>query len=153
MRFILGFAALGLLLLLCWSPPAYPVQCDPGELVIQNGTSFGECIGYCTQELRVDRDEVVHVQRAHKSSGLPDKRRARPVTAEEWVKLVEVTDLDTLLSLKSRYGCPDCYDQGAEWIEVQCGSTLKRVSLSYGASLPTIDGLLNRLRELRNSFQ
>lgn len=153
MRIFTWFAIGGLPLLLAWSAAARPAQCDADALVIRNGTSFGECVGYCAGELQVDHHEIVYVQRATKDSGRSDKRRTRPVTDKEWAELVALTDLDALLSLKTRYGCPDCFDQGAEWIEVQCGATVKRVSLSYGARLAPIDGLLNRLRELRKTFQ
>ena len=128
-------------------------ECDSNSLVITSGTYFSECVGYCESELRIDRNEIVYSQPSSTDSPLPDKRKSRATTKEEWNHLVNLANVQIFQSLEQIYGCPYCYDQGAEWIAIRCDDFVKRITVSYGAPLEPIHALLTRIRKIRKGFE
>ena len=81
---------------------------------------------------------------------VPQVFEGEVVTApEEFQELLGAVDMQALQALPNVLGCPDCADGGAEWIEVEIGNTLKRVTFEYGAAIPSIQPLLDLVRERR----
>lgn len=56
------------------------------------------------------------------------------------------------MELDSIYGCPDCADGGAEWIEIQDDQQIKKVTFEYGDTLAPIENLMLELRDLREAY-
>lgn len=120
------------------------------DLVLRSGTSFGECIGYCRHEIEIDPTEIVVTESSWSPGQLPTRVTRATITPAEWSELVELVGQYDLRGLEEVYGCPDCADGGAEWIEVQKGDVTRRVAFQYGASdVPRVQPLVERLREIR----
>lgn len=145
--------ALLLLLLLAACGRGTPALTASGEadLVIRSGTSFGMCIGYCYTELTVSGTEatLTRTSREPERSPITHRLALRP---SEWESLVALADSGALAGLQEVYGCPDCADGGAEWVEVQHDGQTRRVTFEHGATVPGIERLIARLRELRGRF-
>ena len=140
----LGFAAA------CTGPA------DTAELLadtrIRAGTAFGMCLGYCMTELRVAPDEVLFVESSRDPAKYPDRVRRAALQPGEWEEIVALARPSQLEGLKEVYGCPDCADGGAEWIEVESGGTRRRVTFEYGSRVEPIQPLIDKARALRQRF-
>ncbi len=115
---------------------------------ITSGWSFGECVGLCHQEVVFRATIALYSQRSWDPS-VPDIEGEVQIPREEWQKLLAAVDMQTLQALPDVLGCPDCADGGAEWIDVELGSTQKRVTFEFGAAIPSIQPLLDLARARR----
>ena len=131
-----------------------PTEADEGGILIHYGTSFGECIGYCITELTVEDGHATWVRNGWDRDmvEMPEIRVERDLSGEDWAILRSLARLDVLKSLQDVYGCPDCLDGGAEWVELAEEDQAKRVTIEYGETLQPVAGLLHELRALNESF-
>jgi hypothetical protein len=133
----------------CTSSPAGPDAVS----VIRATTSFGFCLGYCKTTLEITAGGLTYVEEATRSGELPPVRRTAPVSSSEWDALVAALDRSRIETLPETLGCPDCADGGAESIEVIGPDWRKSVTFEYGATIPELQPLLERVRTLRARFQ
>lgn len=119
------------------------------QMVIKNGTFFGMCGGYCLTETTIREAGASYRESSREPDKFPDKNKSLALTADEWRDLVDAVDMGALTALDSIIGCPDCADGGGEWIEIQNGAQTKRIVFEHGASVASIDGLLEKIREIR----
>jgi hypothetical protein len=119
-----------------------------GPLIIRSGTSFGECLGYCWTELALD-EKAIELRAKQWYPDEKEREHRGALARARWEHLVSMIDLETFLTLDDRYGCPDCADGGAEWIELETEDVRKRVVFEYGDTLEPISDLLRELRTLR----
>ena len=122
------------------------------DIVINSGSSFGFCGGYCIREIQITGKKVVFEARSVDNENYPDKRIEGSISSDEWDTLVELIDMNALLSYEDVIGCPDCADGGAEWIQIQTTDTLKKVLFQYGDSLAAVQPLLEKMRSLREQY-
>lgn len=123
------------------------------DLVLRSGTSFGECIGYCRQEIEIGPSDIVVTESSWAPGQLPNRVTRVPIAPAEWSELLQLVEDNDLRGLKEVYGCPDCADGGAEFIEVQEGDDRWRVTFEYGADdVPRVQPLVSKLREIRNRY-
>jgi len=131
--------------------------CIPEEVndstVVLNGTSFNECGGYCLNEVKIQGNTVEFVRSSWLPKDYPDKAIDETIPDEEWNSLVNSIDTDILATLPETIGCPDCWDQGAEWIEVVRPDLEKKITFEYGDTLQTIQTLLEQARTIRKRFE
>jgi hypothetical protein len=139
------------ILLALGSCQALSTQLETQDVVIISGTSFGECLGYCRTELRVDGEEA-RFTRSTWNQTAPEQTQAREVGETEWNELLSNVDPATFESLEDVYGCPDCADGGAEWVEIAAAGLNKRVTFEFGSPPPELEPLVERLGELRAEF-
>lgn len=140
------------LLAACSSAPRYIQVPGPAGIVsIETGTFYGECDGYCWTELVVRPSTATLVSSSWKDRP-PKRTERRELSAAAWSKLVGAIDQAAFLALPERIGCPDCTDSGGEWIEIDFGSTKKRVTFEANASIPELDGLTAELRPVRKEL-
>ena len=119
------------------------------QLTIKTGTSFGECVGYCKQDITITSEEIIF----HKSGWgqeYPEITQEVPISDEQWNRLMDSVDFEKFNSLQDVIGCPDCADGGAEWIEINNGKSTKKVTFEYGDTISEIDDLILELRKIRN---
>jgi hypothetical protein len=83
----------------------------------------------------------------------PERTQERTLTAAEIACIQKDIDFDAFMKLDNVIGCPDCADGGAEWIELQQGDMVHRVTFDHGASIPSIQPLLDRVRALRALYK
>lgn len=145
---ILMAAALLASLAACQSP-SEPTLTTSETLLLRSGLEFGECWGYCRTELRLDGDSLMLIQRGWRAGEFPDRAFRAPLAPDEWRTLRALFDRDAFLALDTTYGCPDCADGGAEWVEVQTDALLKRVTFENGEAPQPIERLAGTLRRLR----
>jgi hypothetical protein len=72
---------------------------------------------------------------------------------EQWQRLVQLIDVATFSRLEPVYGCPDCADGGAEWIEIEQGEQRNRVTFEYNATLDPIAALAEEIRQIRSELK
>lgn len=131
--------------------------CIPEEgddsTVVSSGTSFGECGGYCFSEVTIQGTSVNLTRSSWFPKDSPDKTKSGTITEEKWNSLVNSINTDTLAALPETIGCPDCWDQGAEWIEVIRPDFEKKITFEYGDTLKTIHSFLEQARSIRKHFE
>lgn len=125
-------------------------------ITISTGQTFGFCIGYCERVLTLSESESTLTTRTSQP-GAPDPeyptvQQDWPLRASQWDSLVALVDEDVFRSRDAVYGCPDCADGGAEYIEITFapGDT-SRVTFEFGATVDGIDDLITYARALRRS--
>ena len=124
---------------------------DEDANIVRWGTSFGMCAGYCREDLVVESSEVSLTRRSWQNS-LPPESLEKPLSTTAWRQLVADIDVDTFRALQDVYGCPDCADGGAEYIEIQTDEFTKRVTFEYGKGPEQLQDALQQLRALRATF-
>ncbi len=118
--------------------------------MVKNGYHFGTCAGYCNAELTVEGRKVVF-----KKFSQPPDSRYPPVELTRYLKPFEYNILRNLLeaaefdAVEDKYGCPDCYDQGSEWLEVTTPSVEQKIEMDYNFTPLPVESLLIFLRRLR----
>ena len=119
-----------------------------GEIVeVRYGTAFGECIGYCLQNLTIDESSI-----AYTKSGWVDSIRAvtcsEDLSVDVWRSLTNSIDMQGFYELPETIGCPDCADGGAEWLMIEAASgRIHKVTFEYHGAPATLDNILLFLRQ------
>ncbi len=121
---------------------------------IKAGQSFGMCAENCFQELTISNQQaILWVD----DRGIQSNEDAKvfvksDVSADEWDYWQSLIDKEVFLKLKDVYGCPDCADGGAEWLEIQSPDINKKVVFEYHNPPAGIANLVNKLREKRKNM-
>lgn len=122
---------------------------------LKSGQSFGMCMGKCYNELIVENNSVTLKQIELKERGgnketiqHRDNTHLNRIIAE-----LEDFPKEKFLKLDEQYGCPDCADGGAEWLEVQFtdGAT-HHVKFEYGSAPEGFEEIISSLRTYRLSL-
>ncbi len=145
---VLGASTLGLTAS-CHPSPFDPL---PDSAVVRWGISFGECRGYCEQEMDVTRTELRLTRRSGNPSLYPTTVEELDLSAEAWSALRAQVQTSGIAALEDVYGCPDCADGGAEWVEVETPDARKKVSFDAGRPPEELASLVETLRSLRGRF-
>lgn len=128
---------------------AKQIEKESTILSVMHGTSFGHCRGYCTHEVVYTPLTATFVSKSVDEKSNPPKTEELKFSKEEWNKLFEVIDWDHFSKLDERYGCPDCADGGAEYIEIKSINGTKRVTIEFGKPNDALGELLPLLRQMR----
>lgn len=123
-----------------------------GELVLSYGTSFGECIGYCQTELTLTAASITYTLRSQVTMQ-PDRRYVSRMPPGLWRDLTARVAAIRFEALDDVYGCPDCADGGAEWVEVHEGLFAKRVTFEYRNAPEPLGALTEDLRAMAESYR
>jgi hypothetical protein len=149
MKNVLGFALM-LVLVTCISLTG----CDKEQLTqdgtIKYGTSFGMCIGFCRNEITISQNSVELLRR--KNGTNESKTCTKAFSAEQRQQLIDKIDLPRFFVLEERYGCPDCADGGAEWIEIEQDGKKHRVTFEYHREPDAVKPYIEELRQQMASF-
>lgn len=123
------------------------------ELVVRSGTSFGMCMGYCVKRLELAGTKAIFTQESHiDKQRYPTKSCQRVISQEKAMNLKSMARFDAFQKLPKRFGCPDCADGGAEFIEMQFGNQTHKVEFEYGKTIPGFEALVRDLRAQRAEF-
>lgn len=154
MKVFYAFAAL-LLLMGCQMQP-FSVRTTPDPvLVIRGGSSFGECAGYCWNEIQINPEQTRLIRKFQLPAvgpSAPDRLYQRLTDPADWNGLVALVEFDELQTLESVYGCPDCADGGAEWIEVETATGKKKITFEFGSSVAGAEALIEAVRAFREAY-
>ena len=119
---------------------------------ISRGTSFGECIGYCRTQLDVTPTQVTVTQLSWDPHSPPLVSNG-PSSGQTWTELTGAFAGSGFQGLQATYGCPDCADGGAEWVEVEFDDgASKRVTFEYGHAPQALQPAVDELRRIFGSI-
>ena len=145
-----GIVTIGLVVLSLLAAACQSVEPE-GSLVITTGTSFGECLGYCAHEIVIAETEIISTWFAY-GGDEPEITETNGMAPNLWLSLVSVIDWPALEALDDVLGCPDCMDGGAEWVLVVQGDREKKITIEYGATVASIQPLIDAVREIRGRY-
>jgi hypothetical protein len=107
---------------------------DTSITQISRGTSFGHCVGYCNHETTASSKTLVHKSTSRDEAANPQKVVQENLSDADWKKLTSAVSIAEFEKMPATIGCPDCADGGAEWIEIQQGNKVQRVTFEFGKS-------------------
>ena len=124
------------------------------SIQINSGTSYGECWGYCVFELELDNSNALFTSSSWGNwyDEFLDLLLEDNLSQEEWQQLVDRIDFEYFQSLDDVYGCPDCADGGAEFIEIIYEGVTKQVTFEAYTEIDGIQELTILLRDLRAEY-
>lgn len=102
--------------------PARPAS----ALLIRSGWSFGMCVDNCEAAVEIAQDGATFRSTSKTETITPVLALWGAVSEQEWQTLA--ASFSTLPDVI--VGCPDCADEGREWIEVEQGGNKKRLDFS-----------------------
>lgn len=147
----LSLFLLSLFILACSTmdgPGLEPLETMSDIDTIRYGSFFGECMGYCTEELIVTSDSIVRIKdNLWDDAVIPDTQRM--VHSEKtWDSLCTLVD-NQFFALDSTIGCPDCVDGGGEWFEVTLKSGKQhKTTFEFGSAPVEIKAVTEHFRNL-----
>jgi hypothetical protein len=123
---------------------------------IKSGQSFGFCVGKCFSEISIKGKIVTLLVKETSSKGNSNIKNEYTFTDQltdaQVSELNKVFDLAKFNSKPETIGCPDCADGGAEWISIEKGESVKKVTFEYGKDVPQLEKLVILLRNERNAL-
>jgi hypothetical protein len=78
---------------------------------------------------------------------------SRTLSSKNWQAIVNALDIDNLIDTEETIGCPGCADAPIETLRVENGDFSKEVRMNQGETVPSIQPLLDELREQAESFK
>ena len=121
---------------------------------VKYGTSFGECLGYCKNDITVKNFQIDFHKNGWDLNGLlPEISNSQNVDTRYVTELIELIDFDAFLKLDTIIGCPDCADGGAEWIEINSNGKSHKVVFEYRNEPHETKEYIGYLRTYLNTFQ
>lgn len=128
------------------------------DLKVISGQSFGFCIGPCYQTLTIFPNDVnvefyVKTTDGKGNQGNAEEHIYKDVLSEnELSEILEEIDFDAFRKLDERFGCPDCADGGAEWVEIEKDGLSHKVTFEYGKEVKGMGNLILLLRKKRTAL-
>jgi hypothetical protein len=119
--------------------------------IISYGSSFGMCVGYCTNELTISDLKITYskIQRSPK----PDtKECTKPITVDEVEAIKNLLNSEKIAALPEVIGCPDCADGGAEWVAINADGKNYKITFEYGKPPKELEAAVAKLKLLKESF-
>lgn len=123
----------------------------PSDAIVRWGVGGGFCYGYCDQEMDVAGTRVRMEWTATVPDTLPPQIEEQAIDARRWADLRLAVDQSGIYGLKAEYGLINP-DVGSEWVEVQTGSSDKRVTFDPGNPPPGLTAVLDTLAAIRRGF-
>lgn len=119
---------------------------EQAKIVIRNGTSYTECMGYCTGELSVEQS-VCSLQRISNNGQkiITHTWKTDPVI---WNQLLNKIDTQKLALLSHHIPCTDCKVGDTEWLEIQLNNKVYTINFTLSDTLPALSPLLTELHQL-----
>ncbi|MEQ9468541.1 MAG: hypothetical protein RLN88_14100 [Ekhidna sp.] len=111
---------------------------------IKYGTSFGMCMGYCTQILIIENN-IASKKLVSRNESDSEKSCSRSINSSE---IFSQVNRERFNDLPETIGCPDCADGGSEWIEITTNIGSKKVIYEYGKEPNEVKGYIDDLRSL-----
>lgn len=126
--------------------------CDKSELQtekllsIRTGIFYGFCHGLCDYEFLLKEETITYTLKANRGDS-GEKKCELAMDATEWEKLEDLVD-DRFFDLDSVYGCPDCADQGSEYVFVTTNMRAYGIHIEPNIEI-AIHPLVEELRNIR----
>jgi hypothetical protein len=119
---------------------------------IQYGTSFGMCVGYCKQSLDIT-SSTTELTKSGWSKSVKTISCNEKTDSAIWNSLVKDINVSSFNKLQETFGCPDCADGGAEWVQIVTGTTTHKITFEYHNEPQEVKQYIDKLRSLHDSFK
>lgn len=120
---------------------------------ISYGTSFGECLGYCTRSITINDSSIKSEKKGWDLNGLlPVLIQYGQIDKSYWIELSKNIDFEYFFGLDSILGCPDCADGGSEWIEIKKDNETHKVVFEYKNEPNDFKNFIGILRTFQTVF-
>lgn len=115
-------------------PVAWASDAPAAEVATLTGAgwSFGMCLGYCAADLELSDAQVV-LTGLDREQDMPVFTNEGELTAQAISQLDAATAALGGTTLESVYGCPDCADGGAAYLQLERDGTDYRYEMEFGA--------------------
>ncbi|MCB0584491.1 MAG: hypothetical protein KDD06_04085 [Phaeodactylibacter sp.] len=146
MKYLRAFLA-GSLCLLLFSH-CEKEEADTTVYRITQGTFFCECFGECLTEARFTGAaiEATTYQTCSPMSAV-QRECSETLSDAEFQSILALVDWEAFRSLEETIGCPDCADGGGQWVEINRGGEVYRVTYEFGAPPTELAELVNELSQ------
>ena len=128
-------------------------------ITLTSGQSFGFCIGPCYQTFTINSEntDVLFYVKSTEFKGnqgvAKELNYTDRLSDQEWNEIMNlVPDFNEFKQLNEVYGCPDCADGGAEFIEISKDGISHKVTFEYSKSVKELDKLIPLLRQKRQEL-
>lgn len=108
--------------------------------VVGAGWSFGECMGLCKGEAKLEGAKVVLTLTSWDGK-TPAEDHHGLLTTGAAAQLDDATAKLTGATLQDIYGCPDCADGGAAWVKLQHGDVTTLHTYEFGKPPAVLQGV------------
>lgn len=116
---------------------------------ISYGNSFGECLGYCALQMKVFPNAATLRKIGWDENGaLPEIQCSLPLESHEFISLKDSVNVGNFFSMEKIYGCPDCADGGAEWVEISFDTVKHRVTFEYSNEPEELSQMVSALKSM-----
>jgi len=122
---------------------------------IASGTGYRSCIGYCYNSVYINVTNIITTKFSQSNpNDYPDVEQIYSIEQSEFDQLVEdVGYIQLWKSVDSPIGCPDCNDQGLEWIDVYTDEQPKYgVQFEATSTIAGYESLVDGLRSIRQRY-
>jgi hypothetical protein len=130
------------------------IENDFDQIEVRSGESFGFCVGKCYSEVIFEgnQQKLLVKESIFNDNVFTEKEKVytEQVLLSTKNEIFKLIDFEEFMALDEVYGCPDCADGGAEWIEIKKGNgEIKKVKFEYGDTVPGHKNLVILLRKER----
>ena len=119
---------------------------------ISYGTSFGMCVGYCSNNLFIS-DLKLTFSKSKNGQATDTKTCSKTISEADVNAIKNELNMEKIAALPETIGCPDCADGGAEWIAINADGKQYKITYEYGKAPKELEAAVARLRVLKDGFK
>ncbi|KIA94296.1 hypothetical protein OC25_10255 [Pedobacter kyungheensis] len=119
---------------------------------ISYGTSFGMCVGYCSNNLLIS-DLKLTFSKSKNGQASDTKTCSKTISEADVNAIKNELNMEKIAALPETIGCPDCADGGAEWIAINADGKQYKITYEYGKAPKELEAAVARLRVLKDGFK
>lgn len=119
---------------------------------ISYGTSFGMCVGYCSNNLLIS-DLKLTFSKSKNGQASDTKTCSKTISEADVNAIKNDLNIEKIAALPETIGCPDCADGGAEWIAINADGKQYKITYEYGKAPKELEAAVARLKLLKDGFK
>jgi len=116
------------------------------------GSSFGMCVGYCSNNLMIS-DLKLTFSKSKNGQPADTKTCYKSISETEVNAIQDLLNPDKISALPEVIGCPDCADGGAEWVAINADGKQYKITFEYGKAPKELEAAVAKLKVLLASFK
>lgn len=121
----------------------------------ENGIQFSSCTGYCYKSVFINATTIVTFKKSlTNSSDYPQVQQHYSVESSYFNQLLEfVGNIQVWKAIDKPIGCPDCSNQGLEWVEIDTDEQPPYAVIFDGnETISSFQSLVTQLRSIRQTY-
>ncbi|KQM72799.1 hypothetical protein ASE74_22220 [Pedobacter sp. Leaf216] len=116
------------------------------------GSSFGMCVGYCSNNLLIS-DLKLTLSKSKNGQPSDTKICSKTISEADINAIKNDLNMDKIAALPEVIGCPDCADGGAEWISINADGKQYKITFEYGKAPKELEAAVERFKVLKEGFK